>query len=433
MNFRKISAVLCAAILLNASFVYADMDSKKDDLNKTQQQMNEVKENIDGTKNKKKNVEGEIIQLEGQINTTNSDISEIENNISKVKSDIEKNKKEIDESQKNIDAKNEIVNKRLRAMYKNGNDVSYLHILLSAESIGEFIETFDTIKKVTDNDHDLLKEMEKEKKIIEAKKDKLTSQEKQLKLQTVKLKEKREEFQLASRSKNELVKELDQSIQVSEEQYNELIEDSQTIANEIRSLEEEARKKLEAKKKAEEEARRKAETERQAAEEVKGQEQANNQSNNSGSSNTSKPAPTPESKPQPPVQSSRAYIWPVPGNNRVTSPFGNRTHPIFGTTRMHTGIDIGAPSGATVVATRDGIVLSAGWKGGYGKAVMVTHDNGTTSLYAHNSALLVSPGQFVKQGQAIARVGSTGNSTGPHSHFEIRVNGDYRNPLNYVR
>nr|WP_243153393.1 M23 family metallopeptidase [Senegalia massiliensis] len=100
---------------------------------------------------------------------------------------------------------------------------------------------------------------------------------------------------------------------------------------------------------------------------------------------------------------------------------------------MHTGIDIGAPSGSTVVATRDGIVLSSGWKGGYGKTVMVTHDNGTTSLYAHNSSLLVSPGQFVRQGQAIARIGSTGNSTGPHLHFEIRVNGNYRNPLSYVR
>ncbi|NBI05515.1 peptidoglycan DD-metalloendopeptidase family protein [Senegalia massiliensis] len=417
MNFRKISAVLCAAILLNASFVYADVDSKKGDLNKTQQEMNKVKDDLNNTKKEKKSVEGELKELESKISNASSDISSLENNISNVRTNIENSKKEIEESQKSIDAKNELVNKRLRAMYKNGNNVSYLHILLSAESIGEFIETFDTIRKVTDNDHELLKEMEKEKKIVEAKKDKLVSQEKQLKLQTVKLKEKKQELELASRSKNEIVKELDQSIQVSEEQYKELQEDSQKIAQEIRSLEEEARRKLEAKKKAEEEARRKAEQE-QANKENQG-----NQGNDNSSNTNSKP----------PVESTRAYKWPVPGHNRVTSPFGNRTHPIFGTVRMHTGIDIGAPSGSTVVATRDGIVLSSGWKGGYGKTVMVTHDNGTTSLYAHNSSLLVSPGQFVRQGQAIARIGSTGNSTGPHLHFEIRVNGNYRNPLSYVR
>lgn len=433
MNFRKLSAVLCAAMVLNLSFVYADdIDSKKEDLNKTQEEINKVKDNIDGTKSKKNNVEGEIAELEGEINTTNSDISSIENNISQVKSDIEKSKKEIKESQATIDEKNETVNKRLRAMYKNGNDVNYLHILLSAESLGEFIETFDTIKKVTNNDHDLLKEMEKEKKIIEAKKDKLTSQEKQLKLQTVKLKEKREELQLASRSKNELVKELDQSIQVSEEQYNELKNDSEAITNEIKNLEEEARRKLEAMKKAEEEARRKAEAERQAAEEAKREEQSSNQSNSSGSS-SSQTASKPKPEVSKPAPSSTGYVWPISGHKRVTSPYGYRIHPISGSRRMHTGIDIGAPTGSIAVSVRDGIVLSSGWRGGYGKTVMIAHDNGTTSLYAHNSALLVSSGQFVKQGQAIAKVGSTGNSTGPHSHFEIRVNGNHQNPLNYVR
>nr|WP_252187604.1 M23 family metallopeptidase [Anaeromonas gelatinilytica] len=100
---------------------------------------------------------------------------------------------------------------------------------------------------------------------------------------------------------------------------------------------------------------------------------------------------------------------------------------------MHTGIDIGAPNGRTVVAAKDGIVIESRWKGSYGQTVMITHDDGTTTLYAHNSALLVSQGQFVKQGQAISRVGSTGTSTGNHVHFEVRVNGKPQNPLNYLR
>nr|WP_286673028.1 M23 family metallopeptidase [Anaeromonas frigoriresistens] len=102
---------------------------------------------------------------------------------------------------------------------------------------------------------------------------------------------------------------------------------------------------------------------------------------------------------------------------------------------MHTGIDIGAPSGRTVVAVRDGIVITVvnNKYRGYGNYVIIAHDNGTSSLYAHNSSLLVSKNQYVKQGQAIARVGSTGASTGPHLHFEIRVNGKHRNPMNYLR
>lgn len=116
------------------------------------------------------------------------------------------------------------------------------------------------------------------------------------------------------------------------------------------------------------------------------------------------------------------FTNPVPGHP-VTSPFGWRVHPIWGTRRLHTGIDFGAPSGTPIRACDSGVVISAGWRGGYGKAVLIDHGQGMVTLYGHSSAYYVSAGQSVKKGQVIAAVGSTGQSTGPHLHLELRQNG----------
>ena len=134
-------------------------------------------------------------------------------------------------------------------------------------------------------------------------------------------------------------------------------------------------------------------------------------------------------KPRPKTASYGSYIWPVSGGT-VTSRAGNRQ--IFGSMSYHAGLDIAAPYGTPVKASDGGKVTFAGWDGAFGKLVIITHDNGTKTYYAHNSSLLVSSGERVYQGQAIAKVGSTGRSTGNHSHFEVRVNGDSRDPYNYL-
>lgn len=123
----------------------------------------------------------------------------------------------------------------------------------------------------------------------------------------------------------------------------------------------------------------------------------------------------------------RGFLWPARG--AFTSGYGVRYHPIFRIRRMHSGVDIASPRGAPVAAAWDGTVLYTGWFGGYGKIVILDHGDGLSTLYAHLSAILTRPGTRVRKGQIIGRVGSTGFSTGPHVHFEIRVNGTPVNPV----
>jgi murein DD-endopeptidase MepM/ murein hydrolase activator NlpD len=126
------------------------------------------------------------------------------------------------------------------------------------------------------------------------------------------------------------------------------------------------------------------------------------------------------------------YTWPAPGYRNITSSYGMRYHPILKVNKLHTGIDIGAPSGAKIVAADSGTVIYSGWLGAYGNAIIIDHGAGISTLYGHQSARLVSVGAKVTKGQTIGKVGSTGWSTGPHLHFEVRKNGNPINPRSYV-
>ncbi len=129
--------------------------------------------------------------------------------------------------------------------------------------------------------------------------------------------------------------------------------------------------------------------------------------------------------------SLEGYVMPTSGS--IGSAFGPRVHPIFGTVRQHTGVDIGAATGNPIWASKDGRVIFAGWKGGYGNTVVMVHGDGTvTTLYAHMSVIHAAPGDRVDQGEVIGEIGSTGFSTGPHLHFEVRVNGEPKDPQAFL-
>lgn len=124
--------------------------------------------------------------------------------------------------------------------------------------------------------------------------------------------------------------------------------------------------------------------------------------------------------------------WPVPGRTRISSPYGYRIHPILNTKKLHKGIDIPAPKGTPAVAIDNGTVIFSGVQSGYGNTLMIKHDDGKVTLYAHNDKLLASVGERVKKGQVVTKIGSTGRSTGPHLHFEVRINGKTTDPMKYI-
>ena len=133
------------------------------------------------------------------------------------------------------------------------------------------------------------------------------------------------------------------------------------------------------------------------------------------------------------MPSESGFLWPLNGYNTLTSLFGSRIHPITGKANNHTGIDIPAPAGTAILASKSGVVITSTRNRSYGNYVVVGHSDGTSTLYAHMSSRSVSQGQTVKQGQVVGRVGTTGSSTGNHLHFEIRVNGSRVDPVNYFK
>lgn len=135
----------------------------------------------------------------------------------------------------------------------------------------------------------------------------------------------------------------------------------------------------------------------------------------------------------PSAYSGGKFLWPAPGHYQITSKFGYRIHPLTGTRRLHAGIDIAVPTGSGIYAGADGVVAVATYSSSAGNYVMINHGGGLCTVYMHNSKLLVSAGDKVKRGQKIALSGSTGWSTGPHCHFGVRVNGQYVNPIPYLK
>lgn len=279
---------------------------------------------------------------------------------------------------------------------------SYVSVLLKATSLTDFLGRLNDVVDIVRNDQNVKAEYEAARENLEQIKADYEAVRAEQQIKCAELLEQKALLEQQIEEACALIADLEEDI----DRFKDAYEENEALENEVQAKIDAKVKELQAQKAAEEAARKAYEAAQRAKQ--------NNKNNGGGS------------------VSSGYFIWPVPSCTYITSKFGYRVHPIFGTTKYHSGVDIAAGSGATIKAAAGGTVSIAEYSESYGNYCVIYHSNGTTTLYAHMNALpSVSVGQTVSQGDVIGYVGSTGWSTGPHCHFEIRVNGSCVDPLSY--
>ena len=320
---------------------------------------------------------------------------------------IDENETKLVAATEELNAKHAVLEKRVRDIYINGQ-ISYLDVLFGAKDFGDFLTRMDLLKRVMIRDSELVANvLQYQNEIKEV--GKQLEADRKIQTELAAKAEEAKDIQLEKVAKQQAIIDLMQNDKdVYDQQYDEMMASSAEVQRLIQQKQEERRRK-------EEEARRQAEMEarRQAA-----ASQSGNVVVIDGGEDYSMPS------------YGGNMIWPISGP--ITSEFGWRTHPIFGSARFHSGLDIGGDYGMPIHAAASGVVIEAGWIGGYGNTIMIDHGSGVSTLYGHNESLAVSVGQQVNQGDVVAYCGSTGNSTGPHCHFEVRVGGEPVSPWDYL-
>ena len=349
-----------------------------DDLRNSQQQINVekagVQSQIKEIKREKTARVKELNKLNSELNAVQQSLDNINAEIASTEEQIAFTEMEIVNKQRDYDGRMAIFNLRLKEMYQYG-EVNFLEVLLQSSSLSDFLTRFEYLKYIANNDKKLLDEVTAIKKGLEEQKSSLDSMKVSLEANKKNQMAKSAELATATQAQQQLVNSINSDLNAQFEILEDLEAESKAIANQIAAI---------------------------------------------------------QAKSKSTTKAPGAYVWPCPSSRIITSEYGYRIHPIQGTKKLHTGMDIGAKSGTDIVAAAGGTVIMAQYYGGYGNCVIVDHGGGVSTLYAHMSKIGVSNGQSVSAGQSLGKVGSTGNSTGPHLHFEVRVNGNTQNPRNYV-
>lgn len=314
----------------------------------------------------------EIKKLDLEAANLDLQVETIELEIQELEENIANTAQAISEKEKSIDENNTLLEQRLRASYKRG-EVGYLEIILSAENIIDALTRIDVIQLIVKEDVTLISEIREAKENLEIIKATQEDNKKQLEAKMIELESKKEEVLAKRKEKEVRIAELNNDKKEIEKFNAEISMASDKLDKELQLLLNEEKY----------------------------------------------------------VGGELHYPLPLE-YTFITSYFGNRIHPIYGYASHHKGTDIRCPTGTEVYAANDGTVIISGWHSQYGYYIVIDHGGKIATLYAHNSKLLVKVGDKVKRGQVISKSGSTGMSTGPHLHFEVRINGVQVDGLDYV-
>ena len=389
LKTRLVAALLTGVVLCGTpAFIMAEDEDLTNQLDSIQQQVNQQNAIKSDAETVIGSVSEQLRQIEGQLRQATTELNTITEQRVAVENDITLNERQLAEAQKRLEGREAVFYKRVRDIYINGR-LSYLDVVIGSKDFSDFANRLEVLKRIIDSDINLISEIKKERAQIEAHKKKLEEDRAKLvELEKAAL-AKQAEIEQKKAERNVVLQKAQNDRAVAMQAIEELKASSAQISAMLK--------------------------ERQAARAAAAAAAA--QSAGQGSSYTW-------------VQGTGQLGWPVSGE--ITSPYGYRVHPIWGTTIYHSGIDIGVDEGTPVHAADSGVIVWSGWMGGYGYAVVIDHGNGLSTLYGHNSELAVDEGQSVSKGQVVAYAGSTGNSTGPHVHFEVRENGDPVDPMGYL-
>ena len=385
-----VASLLCGSIMMATPYWYQAQD---EDLTN---QLSNIQQQLTNEANKKSEAEKTIgtvyeqlhaIQIE--LDTATADLKQVQADRIRLDQDITKTEAELKAAQERLQSREKVFYKRVRDIYINGR-LSYLDVVVGSKDFSDFANRMEMLKRILQADMELITTIKTEREEIASKKAKLEADRaKVLELEKVA----QEKQTIINQKKAERQAVLERAMNdrdTAERAYNELMASSASIT---------------------------AMLQQRAAERAAAAAAASQGGSGGGATTTW-------------VQGTGQLAAPV--NAPITSDFGWRIHPIYGTSRLHAGTDFGVDEGTPVHAADGGVVVEAGWISGYGYTVIIDHGNGMSTLYAHNSDVAVSPGQTVSKGQVVSYSGNTGGSTGPHLHFEVRINGEPTDPMGYL-
>ena len=372
---RKSRFAMIVAILLMLTFAVETSLASAATLSQIRNNIKNKQQELNESRAKEKSLGDQVNSLEQQINSKQSDIDELEASISEAQAKLETLEEELAAAEEKVNTQNENLNARLRNMYKNGS-VGFIDVLMDSGSFSEFLNNLSLVEKVYTSDQDVLEELQKAYDEIDAKKKEIETLQAELSESKATMEEQKSSLEADKASVEKKKSEIAADSAETQRELDKLEADAQALTSSIR---------------------------------------------NSGSSSSSS------------KYNGGIMAWPVPSCHTVSSGYGGRIHPTTGKYKFHGGLDIPGSYGSAIVAANSGKVIWAGNRGdSYGNYVIIDHGGGVSTLYGHSSKVLVSTGQRVSRGQRIANVGSTGRSTGPHCHFEVRINGARTNPMPYI-
>lgn len=356
----------------------AQASSSVEDLRQQQQQLEQQRSNLDKEQTRLQNLEQaaqtRLGGLQDHIQTTAAQIAQNEQQLKVATQQLQRLQAELAAAEQSYQERQFATVARLRFLQRQQGSQGWA-VLLQSQNLNEFLDRRRQLKLVYQADRQILTELKTEATDLNQRRGVVEGQKNQIALLTAQLQAQKAEYQAQANTQSTLIDRLQKDRRALEAAETQLEQDSANIATLIRQ--------------------------RLAV--------ADQRNRIRGTGQLS-----------------------YPSDGVITSSFGTRVHPILGYRRFHAGIDFGAAHGSSIRAANSGTVIFAGWYGGYGKAVIIDHGGSLTTLYGHTSEVYVSEGETVQRGQPIAAVGSTGFSTGPHLHFEVRQNGEPVNPANFL-